>query len=73
MIDVRGSPLKVSMEPSPRKITLSNMFKAKPFLEKSGVNPETYLLCPKSCKILSKSTYKNLEETSKGSNGCGIV
>ena len=38
MIDVRGHPLKVSIELSPRrKITLSNMFKAESFLKKSGV------------------------------------
>ena len=61
MINVRGHSLKVSIELSPRrKTTLTNMFKAETFLKKSGVNPESFLLCPKSCKILSTVTNDRL-------------
>ena len=46
MITVRGHELKVSIEQSPRKkITSSNMHRAAAFLKKSGVSPESYLLC----------------------------
>ena len=83
MINVRGHSLKVSIELSPRrKITLSNMFRAESFLKKSGVNSESLLLCPKSCKILSTVTNEDLGETLNGSNvwvwhrekcsGCGV-
>ena len=83
MISVRGHFLKVSIELSPRrKITLTNMFRAETFLKKSGVNPESYLLCPKSCRILSTVINEDLGETPKGSNawvwhlekcsGCGV-
>ena len=83
MINVRGHALKVSIELSPRrKTTLTNMFRAETFLKKSGVNLESFLLCPKSCKILSTVTNEDLGETPKGSNawswhlekcfGCGV-
>ena len=69
MINVRGHSLELSIELSPRrKTTLSNMFRAESFLKKSGVNPESFLLCPKSCKILSTVTNEDLGETPKGSN-----
>ena len=69
MINVRGHALKVSIELSPRrKTTLTNMFRAETFLKKSGVNLESFLLCPKSCKILSTVTNEDLGETPKGSN-----
>ena len=83
MINVRGHSLKVSIELSPRRKTiLTNMFRADTFLKKSGVDPESYLLCPKSCRILSTVTNEDLGETPKGSNvwvwhpekcsGCGV-
>ena len=69
MINVRGHSLKVSIELSPhRKTTLTNMFRAETFLKKSGVNPESCLLCPKSCRILSTVTNEDLGETPKGFN-----
>ena len=69
MISVRGHELKVSIELSPRRrTTLTNMFRADTFLKKNGVNPESYLLCPKSCRILSTVTNEDLGETPKGSN-----
>ena len=69
MISVRGHVFKVSIELSPRRrTTLTNMFRADTFLKKTGVNPESYLLCPKSCRILSTVTNKDLGETPKGSN-----
>ena len=82
-INVRGHSLKVSIELSPRrKITLSNMFRAETFLKKSGVNQESSLLCPKSCRILSTVTNEDLGETPRGSyawvwhlekcSGCGV-
>ena len=58
------------------------MFRAESFLKKSGVNPESFLLCPKSCKILSTVTNEDLGETPTGSDawvwhhekcsGCGV-
>ena len=83
MINVRGHSLKVSIELSPRRKTvLTNMFRADTFLKKSGVDPESNLLCPKSCRILSTVTNEDLGETPKGSNvrawhpekcsGCGV-
>ena len=83
MINVRGHALKVSIELSPRrKTTLTNMFRAETSLKKSGVNPESLLLCRKSCKILSTVTNEDLGETPKGSDawvwhhgkcsGCGV-
>ena len=69
MISVRGHELKVSIELSPRrKITLTNMFRADAFLKKSGVNPESSLVCHKSRRILSTMTKEDLGETPKGSN-----
>ena len=69
MISVRGHELKVSIELSPRKkITSSNMHRAAAFLKKSGVSPESYLLCHKSSRILSTMTKEDLGETPKGSN-----
>ena len=66
---VRGHPLLVSVELSPRKkTTLSNMFPAQSFLRKKGVSAENYTLCPGSCKILNTSTNEDLGETPKGSN-----
>ena len=67
MMNVRGHSLKVSIELSPRrKTTLTNTFRAETFLNKSGVNPESYLLCPKSCRILSTVTNEDLGGNSKG-------
>ena len=69
MISVRGHELQVSIELSPRRrTTLTNMFRADTFLKKNGVNPESYLLCPKSCRILSTVTNEDLGETPKGSD-----
>ena len=69
MITVRGHELKVSIELSPRKkITSTNMHRAAAFLKKSGVSPESYLLCHKSSRILSTMTKEDLGETPKGSN-----
>ena len=69
MISVRGHELKVSIELSPRRrTTLTNMFRADTFLKEIGVNPKSYLLCPKSCRILSTVTNEDLGETPKGSN-----
>ena len=69
MITVRGHDLKVSIEKSQRqRTTLSNMHRAAAFLRKSGVSPESYLLCHKSSKILSATTKEDLGETPKGTN-----
>ena len=69
MISVRGHELKVSIGLSPRKkVTMTNMFRADSFLKKSGVNPESHLLCRKSSRILSTMTKEDLGETPKGSN-----
>ena len=47
-LQVRGEPLRVSVELSPRKkITLGNMFRAESFLKKQGVDSDAYTLCPK--------------------------
>ena len=71
MISVRGHELKVSIELSRRRrTTLTNMFRADTFLKKNGVNLESYLLCPKSCRILSTVRNEDLGETPKGSNVC---
>ena len=68
-ITVRGHELKVSIEKSQRqKTTLSNMHIAASFLKKSGVSPESDLLCHKSSRILSTMTKEDLGETPKGSN-----
>ena len=68
MIEVRGQPLKASIELSPRrKVTLRSMFRAESFLKKSGVNAESFLLCPKSSNILSHAN-EELGETPKGSD-----
>ena len=76
-------PSRSRLELSPhRKTTLTNMFRAETFLKKSGVNPEFFLLCPKSCKVLARWSNEDLGETPKGSNawvwhlekcsGCGV-
>ena len=64
---VKGQLLRVSVELSPRKkSTLSNIFRAES-LKKKGVSAEKYTLCPRSCKILDKSTNEDFGETPKGS------
>ena len=64
---VRGQLLRVSVELSPRKkSTLSNIFRAES-LKKKGVSAEKYTLCPRSCKILNKSTNEDFGEMPKGS------
>ena len=63
MLELRGEPLKVSTELSPRrKVALSNMFKAESFLKKGGVKAESYTLWPKSSKFSSKASNEDLGE-----------
>ena len=68
-LQVRGHELRVSVAlPPPKKVMLSNMFRAESFLKKKGVNTEYYTSCPKGCKILNKLTDEDLGETPRVSN-----